>query len=75
MGVNRCVCRGVKFTTLLALSKRVGPDIDRLAEETGCGTSCGLCIPYILEMLRTGKTDIPVELPAQEEPPARAGGS
>jgi bacterioferritin-associated ferredoxin len=60
MAVDRCVCRAVSFEELWRLAQEVGPDLSKLQERTGCGTGCGLCVPYILEMLRTGVRDLPV---------------
>lgn len=65
MAVTRCVCHDVSFAELKRLCAETGPDIDALAARTGCGTGCGTCIPYILLMLRTGHTDLPVLSGAQ----------
>ncbi|NUQ68426.1 MAG: hypothetical protein HUU18_09125 [Phycisphaerales bacterium] len=56
MSVDRCVCHNVTFATLLDLSRRVGPSLGALSAATGCGTSCGRCMPYILLTLKTGRT-------------------
>ncbi len=60
MGVDRCICHRVSFKTLLELSKQVGPDYSKLAAITQCGTNCGMCVPYILLALSTGKARVPV---------------
>lgn len=63
MAVDRCVCRGVTFEEVKALAEIVGPDFDELSERTRCGTGCGMCKPYILIMLLTGETCLPVMRP------------
>jgi bacterioferritin-associated ferredoxin len=55
MNVDRCVCRGCTFAELKRLHD-AGADLTALQRQTGCGTSCGLCMPYIRLMLRTGRT-------------------
>lgn len=34
--------------------------------ETGCGEQCGLCRPYLAEMVRTGRTVFHALLPVRE---------
>ncbi len=63
MPVDRCVCRKIAFSELLELAQEVGPDFDALARETQCGSACGMCVPYIQLMLRTGRTSLPVMRP------------
>ncbi|MFO0859435.1 MAG: (2Fe-2S)-binding protein [Phycisphaerales bacterium] len=58
--VDRCVCRNVPFTELKKLADAGIRDVDELSGRTGCGTGCGMCIPYIRVMLKTGVTDLPV---------------
>ncbi|MBS0190142.1 MAG: (2Fe-2S)-binding protein [Planctomycetes bacterium] len=58
--VTRCVCRNVPFTELKELADAGIRDLDELSRRTGCGTGCGMCIPYIRVMLTTGQTDLPV---------------
>lgn len=57
MRVSRCVCRGISFATLLAEARAGGLTLDQLVDSTGCGTGCGLCLPYILRALRTGEAE------------------
>ena len=54
--VSRCICRGVEFADLLPRAKASGWGLDDLIRETGCGGQCGLCRPYLREMLLTGRT-------------------
>ena len=60
MGVNRCICRNVPFTQIALVAREVGNDLAKLSEKTGCGTGCGMCLPYVKHMLRTGLTTVPV---------------
>lgn len=61
MGVDRCYCRNVRFAELLALARKERLDAAQVCERLHCGQQCGLCVPYIREVLRTGRTDLPVE--------------
>lgn len=72
MAVDRCVCHDVSFAELKRLAQDAGADIDELGRRTGCGTGCGMCVPYIREMLRTGRTRFAV-MPTREREPLRAG--
>lgn len=63
MPVDRCICRKIAFTQLLAIAQEVGSDFDALARETQVGNGCGMCVPYIHLMLRTGRTSLPVMRP------------
>ena len=61
MGVNRCICHDVPFTDLWAmLQDDPKPTLHELARRTGCGTGCGMCVPYIKRMMESGETDLPV---------------
>lgn len=59
MNVDRCVCRNVTFAELLRLAKARNADLPELSRLTGCGTSCGMCRPYIRVVLLTGRTELP----------------
>ena len=54
--VSRCICRGVEFAELLPQARAAQWSLDDLIRETGCGGQCGLCRPYLREMLLTGRT-------------------
>jgi NAD(P)H-nitrite reductase large subunit len=58
--VDRCVCHNVMFAELLRLHRETGADLDRLQRLTRCGTSCGVCLPYIRVVLTTGRVRLPV---------------
>jgi bacterioferritin-associated ferredoxin len=53
--IERCVCMDMTFAELLAIARREGLDAQALERETGCGSRCGMCMPYIEESLRTGR--------------------
>ncbi len=65
MSVDRCICHDVPFEDLLAMVPEVGASFEALSARTRCGTGCGMCRPYILVMLKTGRTRLPVLTPAQ----------
>jgi bacterioferritin-associated ferredoxin len=51
--VRRCVCFDTTFEALKEAGVR---SLEEAAERFGCGTNCGMCRPYIAEMIRTGET-------------------
>ncbi|MCA9297347.1 MAG: (2Fe-2S)-binding protein [Phycisphaerales bacterium] len=59
--VTRCICFDVSFETLRAAAARDGLDFDELQTRFHCGRGCGLCVPYIRAMLRTGRTAFDVD--------------
>lgn len=60
MPVSRCICHDISFAELKKLAEAGARDLEALSRQTGCGTGCGMCIPYIRVMLATGDTDQPV---------------
>jgi bacterioferritin-associated ferredoxin len=60
MGVTRCICRDVPFEVLKRLADSGVGSLDGLQRQTGCGTGCGMCLPYVLRLLESGQTDQPV---------------
>lgn len=60
MAVDRCVCRGVEFELVRQLAQRDGLDLAGVIDRLGCGTACGMCVPYLEIVLRTGMTKLPV---------------
>jgi bacterioferritin-associated ferredoxin len=61
--VNRCICRDTSFADLLPRARQNSWTLADLMRETGCGAQCGLCRPYLREMLRTGETEFHQLLP------------
>lgn len=58
--VDRCCCRGILFRNLLEAAREARVPVEQLARERGCGATCGLCMPYIQLMARTGVTELPL---------------
>lgn len=54
--IDRCVCMRATFARLLPLARAEGWDLEALQEATGCGGQCGMCRPYLREMLAHGTT-------------------
>ena len=65
--VDRCVCRQRPFADLLPEARSHGWSLSRLIEATGCGGQCGLCRPYLRQMLATGQTEFHELLPPDPE--------
>ena len=68
MPVDRCVCHDVSFERLKQDAERHGGGLEQLQRRFGCGTGCGLCVPYILAMLRTGRVVFEVDDPDARRP-------
>jgi len=64
--VNRCVCFEVPFWAIAALAKR-GHSFEEIRDATRCCTSCGACEPYVRLVIKTGKTDLPVLTPEEQD--------
>lgn len=58
--VDRCVCKSISFSRLKELAEQGHCDLDALSKKTGCGTGCGMCVPYIRVVLATGRTNLPI---------------
>lgn len=65
--IDRCVCQRTRFADLLPAARAAGWGLDDLMRETGCGDQCGLCRPYLRQMLRDGTTVFHRVLIASEE--------
>jgi bacterioferritin-associated ferredoxin len=63
--VSRCICRNVAFSDLLPRARAANWTLIDLIAETGCGGQCGLCRPYLREMLRSGQTEFTELLPPE----------
>jgi bacterioferritin-associated ferredoxin len=44
------------FSHLLPLAQQHGWDLAQMKRATGCGDQCGMCLPYLREMLASGTT-------------------
>ncbi len=70
--VDRCLCFKHTFGHLKRLAEEQGlTNVQQITKRTGCGSGCGLCLPYLDLMLQTGETAFAVlhEIPAQEPKP------
>ena len=67
MPIDRCVCRRIPFETQRDIAAEESLGLEALLDATGCGSSCGLCVPYIQAMLATGRTTFPVMSPRDLE--------
>jgi bacterioferritin-associated ferredoxin len=68
--ITHCVCENKSFADLLRIARAEKLDIAGLADRTGAGTHCGMCVAYMIEVMRTGQTVItrllpPVPLPGR----------
>jgi len=59
MSVTRCVCFNTPFEDLWRELCR-GRSLAEVHLHSGCGARCGLCVPYIRLMAKTGRTEFPV---------------
>ncbi len=75
MPIDRCVCRQIPFEELRDIAAEESLGLDALLDTTGCGSSCGLCVPYIQAMLATGRTTFPVMSPRELERMCKGGHS
>ena len=66
--VSRCICRNVAFADLMPRARAANWSLTDLIAETGCGGQCGLCRPYLREMLLTGQTAFTELLPPEGDP-------
>lgn len=65
--IDRCVCQRTLFAELLPLAREADWTLSQLIQETGCGDQCGLCRPYLRQMLRDGTTVFHSVLALQDE--------
>lgn len=65
--IDRCICRNRCFEELLPLARSRSWSLNQLIRETGCGGQCGLCRPYLREMLASSQTAFDHLLPPDAE--------
>ncbi len=59
--VAGCICYSHSFARLKELAGQNGwRSVDQIMFYTRCGSSCGLCLPYLHLMLLTGEESFPV---------------
>jgi bacterioferritin-associated ferredoxin len=55
--VQSCLCFPHTFAEVKAEAEREGwTTVEEITEALGCGGGCGLCRPYLEQMLQTGET-------------------
>lgn len=70
MHIYRCECHLVTFATMKEwCDKQQSRDFTSVQLQFKCGTSCGLCVPYVKRMLRTGETVFHEIVTERSEPP------
>ena len=58
--VSRCVCTGVSLAKIRRLCGNDASKINGVCRSTGCGRSCGLCLPYIKAAVALGRDELGV---------------
>lgn len=54
--VDRCICFNKTFEQIKKMADdRCYVNTKQVVLGTRCGTKCGLCIPYIRDMMKTGE--------------------
>lgn len=56
IAITHCICHDTAFAALLPVARERNWSLDDLTRETGCGSGCGLCRPYLRRMLESGQT-------------------
>jgi bacterioferritin-associated ferredoxin len=55
--VRACLCYPHTFVELKELARQNGwQTVEEITAAVGCGNGCGLCRPYLAQMLATGET-------------------
>jgi len=56
-----CVCFDTTFDKLKIMADQKNlTTLQEIREETGCGTMCQLCFPFIETMLKTGQLEFEI---------------
>lgn len=59
--VRTCLCYNTTFQALKERMELEGwTTVEEISRETGCGTGCGMCRPYLALLLATGETEFEV---------------
>lgn len=57
MAVTRCICSMVSFSELKTIAEEHNiKEVEALQRVKPFGLSCKLCVPYVRQMLRDGRT-------------------
>ena len=64
MQVTHCLCEKKTIAEILAWARARGVnEMGPIAAALGCGTHCGMCIPFIEYALATGESVVPYPCP------------
>lgn len=56
--VSKCICHSREFAEIKEYAEEHGlTSVEELQSEKFCSCGCGLCIPYIDLMFKTGETE------------------
>lgn len=56
--INRCICHSRSFEEVKAVALEEGyTTVEELQEDDICACGCGLCIPYVEMVLKSGETE------------------
>lgn len=69
MKIDRCVCTGRFFESLLMQARAEALSLPQLMEQTGAGLGCRSCRVYLCRSYRTGQPVFGELLGADAEPP------
>ncbi|MCC5940230.1 MAG: (2Fe-2S)-binding protein [Balneolaceae bacterium] len=57
MPVDRCICHNILFKEIKRIADERGfTTLEELQDAKISSTSCQLCLPYVKQVLKTGKT-------------------
>ncbi len=75
--IDRCTCFDRTFAEIKAAMPESTTTLEAITKRFGCGGDCGICRPYLAQMLKTGETVFTEILIREDlEPPApRCTGS
>lgn len=69
LGIDRCMCFRRTFAEMAEVADRTGASsIVALQAHVPFGRKCGLCLPYVRRMLRTGQTVFDEVVSEADEP-------
>ena len=55
MKITRCICYDMTFSKGLRFAQEQNLSLEQVMTQTGMGTKCGLCKPYLCQAMKTGQ--------------------
>jgi len=55
--IDRCYCYQKMFAEIVALAKNNNWNLENIQEHLLFGKKCGLCMPFIRDAIKTGRTE------------------